>query len=249
LNVGDSFAQRFPGRPVTAPLRKAAATKAAFVEQAPKHRFLHLATHGFFADESATSALDTEARARAGRAGLELDRAVAGVHPGLLSGLVFAGANADPAGGLLTALEAGDLDLRAVELVVLSACHTGEGKVAGGEGVLGLQRAFQVAGARTVVASRWAVPDAQTQRLMSGLYDRLWDRTDPASKVEALRRAQLAALRGGAAPDSPLAAVGGGPARGPDRGQGRGVRRPGGPPADRRHPYYWAAFVLSGDWR
>src|SRR5205823_3047522 len=98
----------------------------------PKHRFLHLATHGFFADESATSALDTEARARAGRAGLELDRAVAGVHPGLLSGLVFAGANADPAGGLLTALEAGDLDLRGAELAVLSACHTGEGGRRGG---------------------------------------------------------------------------------------------------------------------
>src|SRR5205823_5926548 len=182
----------------------------------PKHRFLHLATHGFFADESATSALDTEARARAGRAGLELDRAVAGVHPGLLSGLVFAGANADPAGGLLTALEAGDLDLRGAELAVLSACHTGEGKVAGGEGVLGLQQAFQVAGARTVVASLWAVDDAATQQLMSRFYEGLWDRKDPAAKIEALRRAQLEMIKAGAP---------------------RNVVRP--PPAGPAPPYYW----------
>lgn len=142
--------------------------------------------------------------------------------------------------GHLTTLEAGYLDLRAVEVAVLSACHTGEGKVAGGEGVLGLQRAFQVAGANTVVASLWAVEDAGTQRLMSGFYDRLWDAKTPKSKIDALRQAQLAALREGANAAGGQVQVGNG---------NRGVRRRDAPPADPRYPYYWAAFVLSGDWR
>ena len=73
-----------------------------------------------------------------------------GLHPGLLSGVVLAGANhpADDDGddGILTALEVSEMDLGHVELATLSACETGLGQAAGGEGLLGLQRAFQVAG-------------------------------------------------------------------------------------------------------
>src|SRR5262249_36632196 len=74
-----------------------------------------------------------------------------GRNPALLSGLVLSGANADPEAGLLTAEEVSHLDLRGCALVVLSACDTGLGKAAGGEGVLGLQRAFQNAGARATL--------------------------------------------------------------------------------------------------
>ena len=119
---------------------------------------------------------------------------MAGLHPGLLSGLVFAGVNR-PAqlgqdDGILTALEVAELDLSDLELVVLSSCETGLGQVAGGEGLLGLQRAFHVAGARSVVASLWNVRDEETHQLMREFYRRVWSEK-PVSKVEALRQAQF----------------------------------------------------------
>ena len=107
---------------------------------------------------------------------------------------MFAGVNANPGEGLLTALEVGDLDLGRAELVVLSACHTGQGKAGGSEGVLGLQRALQVSGAGPAVVSLWSVDDKATQRLMSDFYLALWDQG--MAKSEALRAAQLAMIRG-----------------------------------------------------
>jgi CHAT domain-containing protein len=110
------------------------ATEAAVRKAAGSARVLHLATHGFFAPPEVPAA-------RGGP-----DGTVTGFHPGLLSGLVLAGANrpTDPLtgadDGVLTALEVSALDLRGVELAVLSACETGLGPSAGGEGVLGLQR-------------------------------------------------------------------------------------------------------------
>jgi CHAT domain-containing protein len=94
--------------------------------------------------------------------------------------------------GILTALEVAGLDLHGVDLAVLSACQTGLGENAGGEGLLGLQRAFQVSGARGVVASLWKVDDSATQALMVELYRNLWERK--LGKQEALRQAQLAML-------------------------------------------------------
>ena len=161
------------------------------------------------------------------------------VHPGLLSGLAFAGANTPPEkekdDGILTAFEVAALDLNQVDAVVLSACETGLGSVAGGEGLLGLQRAFQVSGAKTVVASLWKVPDAATSRLMQRFYENLWQKKLP--KLQALREAQLWMLKEGA--------------RVTDGTGGRGIAvvelQP--PVGDGLPPYYWAAFVLSGDWR
>jgi len=124
------------------------------------------------------------------------------------------------------------LDLRGCELVVLSACDTGLGQAEDGQGVLGLQRAFQLAGARSVVASLWKVPDEETGQLMRELYRRLWAR-EPLARAEALRQAQLWMLANWK------------PSAGAIRG---GLElekgKPGAVP-----PYVWAAFVLSGDWR
>ena len=85
---------------------------------------------------------------------------IAGWHPGLLSGIALARHNVRPTpvgqdDGILTSLEVAELDLSHVELAVLSACETGLGEVAGGEGLLGLQRAFQVSRANSVIASLW----------------------------------------------------------------------------------------------
>ncbi|MBC8115476.1 MAG: CHAT domain-containing protein [Candidatus Saccharimonas sp.] len=221
------------------PLGEGKATEIAFREQAAKHQWLHVITHGCFAPETVRSAKRST--------GLERDnlfqpvkpRPVQGEYPGLLSGLAFAGANTPPEpekdDGILTALEVAALDLNQVDAVVQSSCETGLGSVAGGEGLLGLQRAFQVSGARTVVASLWKVPDAPTACLMQRFYENLWDKQ--MSKLETLREVQLWMLKEGA--------------RATDGAGERGIifveSQP--PIGDGLLPYYWAAFVLSGDWR
>ena len=232
-------------------LSEAAATEAALRRQAPTHRYVHLATHGFFAPPQMRLAFATvlgappETTTALWTTGA-IDRTIAGFHPGLLSGLVLAGANrgavSDGTGtltddGILTASELASLDLRETDLVVLSACETGLGAVAGGEGVLGLQRAFQAAGARTVVATLWRIRDAATEALMAEFYRNLWERK--LSKLESLRQAQLTILRDFDVPKGKLRQSP--PSRaGP---QSTAVA------PDRVSPQYWAAFVLSGDWR
>jgi CHAT domain-containing protein len=233
-------------------LQKLQATEEGFRRLAPQHRFLHLATHGFFAPPELRSALNVDISTGDNfngetRSSMQNVRAtVAGFHPGLLSGLVLAGANRplepDKDDGILTALEVAELDLSGVELATLSACETGLGESAGGEGLLGLQRAFQVAGARTVVASLWQVPDQATRTLMTRFYENLWQKK--LSKLEALREAQIWMLREGV--------------KQPElwRGLGEAVKldspaevSPGRRDLQGLPPRYWAAFVLSGDWR
>jgi CHAT domain-containing protein/tetratricopeptide (TPR) repeat protein len=223
------FEDAFPDAPAPRRLRKDNATRAAFLREAPKPRFVHVATHGYFAPASEPSALAAASRGSLLEAG-DLRRAVVGRHPALLSGLVFAGVNdaAKRDEAILNALEAAELRLEGAELVTLSACDTGRGAVAGGEGVLGLQRAFALAGARSVVASLWKVPDEPTHQLMREFYRRVWS-DKPLARAEALRQAQVWMLNN----------------YDPSRGGVRLPEKGKGPLA----PYYWAAFVLSGDWR
>lgn len=111
------------------------------------------------------------------------------------------------------------------DLVVLSACNTGMGQELGGEGLIGLTRAFQYAGARSVVASLWSVADQATSELMIRFYRHL---RSGLSKDEALRAAQIELIRG------PIEV------RGPD-GQLK--------EKDVSSPYFWAAFQVFGDWQ
>src|SRR4051794_20168001 len=91
--------------------------------------------------------------------------------------------------GLLTAEDVSGMDLLDTDLVVLSACETGLGEVKTGEGVFGLQRAFVLAGARTLVMSLWSVPDEATRELMVEFYQRL---LGGEPRAEALHAAQQA---------------------------------------------------------
>ena len=102
-----------------------------------------------------------------------------------------------PGAGLMTAEEVSGLDLKGCELAVLSACETGLGRAAGGEGVLGLQRSFHRAGCRTVVASLWRVDDGATLELMRHFYADLW--TDKLPR-RGPPEAQLALLDQGRGP-------------------------------------------------
>jgi CHAT domain-containing protein len=133
-----------------------------------------------------------------------------------------------------------DLDLSGLGLAVLSACETGLGDVAGGEGTFGLQRAFHLAGTRNVVASLWKVPDRPTAALMALFYRNLWEKEMPP--VEALRQAQLEIYRH---PEM-IAELAAG-------FRGKFVEVPGTeetavkPGADgKAHSRLWAAFSLSG---
>jgi tetratricopeptide (TPR) repeat protein len=240
--VKDSFTNLFKAETVT-DLRKGQARKTAVRQALVKSRYAHLATHGFFAPPALKSALaDTGPGNSAGLFGRE---GVTGWHPLLLSGLVLAGANkeAKPGeeDGILTALEVSEMDLSGLELTVLSACETGLGKQAGGEGLLGLQRAFAVAGCRSVVASLWKVDDRATQALMAAFYRVWWGKKD-ISRVEAVRQAQLTMLKEGVGSLESKAL--------PMRGRvGKALPVRPGRKDDRLPPYYWAAFVLSGDWR
>lgn len=195
----EQVADRFHAKFAETPCRTVLGTDAsetAFRDAAPKARYVHVATHGFFDIENMRVAVASGTRGLSGKAAAPIEAArtegldVGGWNPLLLSGLVLAASK--DGDGYLTAEELQDLDLRGVELVVLSACETGRGELAAGEGVLGLSRALAIAGARQFMLSLWKVPDEETSDLMDAFYAGLWDDSLPAE--EALRRAQLAML-------------------------------------------------------
>ena len=157
----------------------ARATEGAVKKAMTGRRVIHLATHGFFLGGSCKPG--NEAYRGIGtmspRRRPEKIAASRISNPLLMSGLVFAGANrrassegVDWEDGILTAEEVGTLDLRGVELAVLSACETGAGSVTEGEGMFGLRRAFLIAGARTVVTNLWNVEDRAARVWIERLY-------------------------------------------------------------------------------
>jgi CHAT domain-containing protein len=209
------------------------ASEQAFKREAPGHRVLHLATHGFFLGNDCAPPSRTT-RSVGGLTTVQANTANRPNQPGrgtsalsenplLMSGLALAGANRRAAAGpneddgVLTAEEVSALNLEGVEWAVLSACDTGLGEVKAGEGVFGLRRAFQVAGVRTVIMSLWSVDDQATRVWMRALYQGRLQKG--LSTAEAMHNASLSVLRE------------------------RRARH------QSTHPFYWAAFVAAGDWK
>jgi CHAT domain-containing protein len=213
-------------------LTEAQATEAA-IKRVSGPSVLHIATHGFFLPDQPQAVAAGDAR------GILLSSdthvRVEGENPLLRSGLALAGANRGQGGdgedGVLTALEAAGLDLWGTKLVVLSACETGVGEVRNGDGVYGLRRALVLAGSESQVMSLWQVDDAATRDLMVAYYKRL---RAGEGRTEALRQVQLEMIRN---------------ARRDEGGQSRALSSDARPRADRSHPFFWAAFIQSGEWR
>lgn len=174
----------FPGTQV---LLGSDATEEAIKSLAPKARRLHFACHGLLDERfplNSALALSIPSKPEEGRDN-----------------------------GLLQAWEIFEELRLDADLVTLSACDSGLGKEIGGEGLVGLARAFQFAGARSVLASLWSISDSSTADLMKRFYGYL---RNGKTKDEALRAAQMDQLRG---------------------------------KSGSAHPFYWAAFQLTGDWR
>jgi tetratricopeptide (TPR) repeat protein len=241
----EAIAALFPSDQVTALLGSdATESKLQALAQSgalKEYRFLHLATHGQAnRDVALSSAIFL---------GAEPDRPAA--------------ASADPAAlelapdGRITAeqiVRTWELD---ADLVVLSACESGLGRYAGGEGYLGFAQALFVKGARSLVLSQWKVDDKATALLMTRFYQDLLGRraglTGPLPKAEALDEAKRW-LRGLTADEvgGELAALDRGPVRPLSKLDGPAPPGPSSPPGPTgvrpyAHPYYWASFLLIGD--
>lgn len=193
-------------------------------ELAGRYDVLHLATHGFFHPRGLPEMWEMQTDEETGERRLAMraaDAEVSSVLPGLLSGLVLAGANVAAAegadDGFLTAEEVGWTGAAGARLVVLSACETGLGQVQAGEGLIGLRRAFRIAGAETVISSLWQVKDESASELMQRFYQNMWLRG--MGTHSALRAAQLEMLNRNRM----------------EQGDG--------------WPSTWGAFILDGDWR
>lgn len=218
-------------------LSGAGASEREFRARAPGRRVLHVATHAFSFDGACEPGRAPSGSGRTRGIGGLATTAPAGVaRPAskpasryfiavpsfgaqalLGTGLLFTGAEhaaTRPADddGVLGSEEIAALDLRGVQLAVLSACDTGLGEQLAGEGTLGLERAFRVAGVGATLASLWPVDDQASRAWMRAFYER--DGASGASGTAA-RAAREAA---------------------------RAVRAMPG----RAHPFWWAAFQVTG---
>jgi len=156
-----------------------------------KTGLIHLATHGFFLPDVERNYDEKEQRQQKTRSAL-----MAAENPLLRSGLLLSGGNHawtnkpvnGVESGILTAEKIAGMNLLGTKLVVMSACQTGLGDVKNSEGVFGLQRAFKLAGAETLVMSLWEVSDTVTAKLMSIFYQELL--LSGKSRKEAFKEAQ-----------------------------------------------------------
>lgn len=165
-------------------------------------KILHLATHGYFLKDIKLNVAD----------GGDVTWVKNAEEPMLRSGIVLAGSNtALKEGGdygMVSSSKIVGMDLKNTEIVVLSACDTGVGDIEKADSVYGLKKAFLLAGAKSLLASLWSVPSAETTEMMTTFYSLV---AQGKSKAEALRSAKLQIMEKKSA------------------------------------PFFWGAFVLSGN--
>lgn len=160
------------------------------IKQVRAPRILHISTHGFYLPNELQRSLTGETA---------ITQTI--TNPMLRSALALSGFDQRQSGdddGMLTALEISELDLNGTELVVLSACETGLGDIAAGEGIYGLRRALALAGAESQVVSLWKVIDDSVPRIMGDYYANLLQKGQ--GRHEALRQVQIAMANEGKSP-------------------------------------------------
>lgn len=196
LEEGKAIAKLLGIEPLLGPKALKSSIKAC-----QKPRILHIATHGFFLPDQQVQRKQSQKVPEDAMNRLQYLTTQQMENPLLRSGLALAGAEnwnqreklpAEAENGILTADEIASLDLQGTELVVLSACATGNGEIRAGEGVFGLRRAFTLAGAKRLVMSLWHIPDSETKELMLDFYKHLQDGN---TCENALRTAQLEAKK------------------------------------------------------
>jgi len=180
--------QEFTGKGLAADMFLHEQANENFVKTGNLHqyKYIHIATHGFVNEEQPE-----------------------------LSGILLATDKNKKEDGILYSGEIYNLNLKS-EMIVLSACETGLGKVSKGEGVIGLTRALLYAGSKNVLVSLWKVADKSTSELMINLYENLLQQHQDEGSIEdhtfALQKAKLKLI------ENPKYA----------------------------EPYYWSPFVLIG---
>ena len=205
------------------------ATVDSLIQNADQFTHIHIATHGF---GNGQEQVDEKLAQKCGT----FSNAISDCH----AGFIFSNCDSDASGArnYLTANDVAKLDLSGTSQVVLSGCNTGCGILEHQEGAASLQRAFHIAGARTVVSSVWKVPDADTKKLMLEFYKNIFEKG--MTKGSALREAQIKMLQDASSPRlSP------GPRYSPV------VLTKNNLTFTTKHrlrsPYKWGGFILSGD--
>ncbi|MEM8679319.1 MAG: CHAT domain-containing protein [Planctomycetota bacterium] len=203
------------------------ATERNFRRDAVGQSYIHVHTHGFFIVPQ------TEDRTRTFKRPI-FDRSIEQLFlfPGMRSGIALSGANLFANSdyfhdGILWAEELASTNLQTADLVVLAACSSAAGEELSDQGVMGLQTGLHLAGARSTLGSLWPVGNNETMQLMALFYDNLW--TEGQSKGEALRQAQLKLRTHYDSRASKLKESG---------STGRPLP-----------VFFWAPFILSGDWQ
>jgi len=191
-------------------------------------RIIHLSVHGYYGEGKCEDigGANKEKRELNIKGKGEVEEKKIHTDPLENSALVFAGAGRGGDGeedGYLTALEVLGLDLRETELTILSACETALGETKTGEGVFGLRRAFHIAGVRSLLASLWSVSDVASKKFFVG--DKEKDMKGYLEYIKEGKKSKAEALRE--------------------------VKKSFINSNSRilSHPFVWAPFILSGDWR